>query len=512
MRMDQQLDRIKVLYVDDEEGNLMAFRASFRRDFDVHVALNAKEALDWLETQPVHVVISDQRMPGMNGTDFLSIVRTRWPKAVRLLLTGFSDLQAVVDAINLGGIHAYITKPWDPTDLKLRIEQAHEIHELRDEKERLLNSYRQVFDASGDPIIMLDTNGKILEANPAAVQLIKLDKPALLRTGFDQFVVDHLAVAQRMRTHRKGNIFRDVEVTLRTPDGRTIDCLITATLIGRTAEGTRMYQAMIKDITDRKQQQLYLEKLNRDLDKRVNVRTKQLLEALDDLGAFSYSVAHDLRSPLKNIKVMSEHLGSMAALRGDEEERDLSQRIHKNASRLINLVDNLLRFARTDSRTVESLEIDACGVAQESIRDLAIQHESVEFILPKPGEAMIHADPSMLRVVLDNLFGNAVKFTREKPKPRIELGYAHRDGADILWVKDNGVGFESDKNEQLFGVFKRLHASDRFEGTGIGLALVSRIMKKHGGWCWAEGVPDQGATIYIRFPAKGTDQELRRAG
>ena len=88
MRMDQQLDRIKVLYVDDEEGNLMAFRASFRRDFDVHVALNAKEALDWLETQPVHVVISDQRMPGMNGTDFLSIVRTRWPKAVRRLAPG----------------------------------------------------------------------------------------------------------------------------------------------------------------------------------------------------------------------------------------------------------------------------------------------------------------------------------------------------------------------------------------------------------------------------------------
>ena len=511
MSMDRQLERIKVLYVDDEEGNLMAFRASFRRDFDVAVALNATEALAWLEHNSVHVVISDQRMPGMSGSDFLSIVRTRWPKAVRLLLTGFSDLQAVVDAINLGGIHAYITKPWDPTDLKLRIEQAHEIHVLREERERLFNQYRQVFDASGDPIIMVDGEGKIHEANAAALQLVKLDRAELLRTNFTKFVVDKDIIMRRLKASRQGGVFRNIDVTLRTPDGRTIDCLITATGVGKTPEGTRLYQAMIKDVTDRMQQQKYLQKLNSDLDKRVNVRTKQLMEALDDLGSFSYSVAHDLRSPLKNIKVLSDHLSSMASLRGDADEQDISRRIHKGASRLISLVDNLLRFARTDSRKVESLEIDVAGVAQECIQDLAGDNAHVEFILPEPGEALIQADPNMLRVVLDNLIGNAVKFTKEQARPRIELGHAHKDGADILWVQDNGVGFESDKNEQLFGVFKRLHSADRFEGTGIGLALVDRIMKKHGGWCWAEGAPDKGATIYIRFPAKGADQELRQA-
>jgi PAS domain S-box-containing protein len=510
--MDPRSDKVKVLYVDDEEGNLMAFRASFRRDFDIHVAQSAKDALAWLEDHEVQVVISDQRMPGMNGADFLSIVRSRWPKAVRLLLTGFSDLQAVVDAINLGGIHAYITKPWDPTDLKLRIEQAHEIHVLREERERLFNQYRQVFDASGDPIMMVDSNSRILDANPAALQLMKMDKAALLATGLGHFIVDHPALARRMRARRDGNIYRNVDVTLRTLDGRTIDCLLTATMVGRTPEGSHLYQAMVKDISDRKQQEIYLEKLNSDLDKRVNVRTKQLMEALDDLGAFSYSVAHDLRSPLKNIKVMSDHLSSMASMRGDEDERDLSQRIHKGASRLINLVDNLLRFARTDSRKVESMEIDAAGVAMECIRELPVKADQTEFVVPKPGEAMIHADPTMLRVVLDNLIGNAVKFTKEKAKPRIEIGHTRNDGADILWVKDNGIGFESDKNEQVFGVFKRLHSAERFEGTGIGLALVDRIMKKHGGYCWAEGAPEEGATIYVRFPAKGADQELRRAG
>lgn len=510
--MERESDRIKVLYVDDEEGNLMAFRASFRRDFDIQVALSTGDALAWLEKNTVHVVISDQRMPGMSGAEFLSVVRTRWPKAVRLLLTGYSDLQAVVDAVNMGGIHAYITKPWDPTDLKLRIEQAHEIHVLREDRERLFSQYRQVFDASGDPIMLVDSNARIHEANPAALQLLNMAKGDLLNTGFDKLMVDHLTTVHRMRSRRDGNVYRNVDLTLRNPDGRTIDCLVTATSVGKAPDGARLFQAMIKDVTDRMQQQKYLERLNRDLDKRVNVRTKQLMEALDDLGAFSYSVAHDLRSPLKNIKVMSDHLMAMASMRGDSDERDLSARIHKGASRLITLVDNLLRFARTDSRAIESLEVDVAGVAQECVDDLPIPHGSIEFILPEPGNARIHADPAMLRVVLDNLVGNAVKFTKGQLKPRIELGHARKDGADILWIKDNGVGFESDKHEQLFGVFKRLHSADHFEGTGIGLALVDRIMKKHGGCCWAQGAPGKGATIYVRFPIKGSDLELRKAG
>ena len=275
-----------------------------------------------------------------------------------------------------------------------------------------------------------------------------------------------------------------------------------------------MYQAMIKDITDRKQQEAYLKKLNSDLDKRVAVRTKQLLEALDDLGAFSYSVAHDLRSPLKNIKVLSDHLSGLAAVRGDEEERDLSHRIHKGASRLINLVDDLLRFARTDSQKVECRDADVNEIMHECLSDLTLPQEHVEFVLPEPGTAIIHADPAMVKVALNNLLANAVKFTRNTAQARIEVGHSTKDGDDILWVKDNGVGFESQKKDQLFGVFKRLHTTAQFEGTGIGLALVDRIMKKHGGSCSAEGAPNEGATIFLRFPGQRQADEMqyRQAG
>ena len=503
------MERIKVLYVDDEEGNLMAFRASFRRDFDIHVALSVQDALAWLEQNAVHVVISDQRMPGMTGSEFLGIVKTRWPRCVRLLLTGFSDIQAVVDAINLGGIHAYITKPWDPTDLKLRIEQAYEVHALREERERLFDRYRQVFDSSGDPIVIMDNKGQFREMNAAAEQLMKLDRATMLNSGLGAFVQDLPELISRMRRNRHGRTYRNVEVTLHTQAGHTIDCLVTATLVGRTAEGGGLYQAMVKDITDRKQQEEQLKKLNSSLDKRVAVRTKQLLEALDDLGAFSYSVAHDLRSPLKNIKVLSEHLNSMAAVRGDEEERDISHRIHKGTSRLINLVDDLLRFARTDSQKVECRDTDVNEIMQECLGDMVLPKGHVEFSLPATGNATIHADPTMLKVALNNLLSNAVKFTRKAENARIELGHASEGGSDVIWVKDNGVGFESQKKDQLFGVFKRLHTTAQFEGTGIGLALVERIMKKHGGSCWAEGAPNEGATVFLRFPReRQADEQL----
>lgn len=510
--MERDMERIKVLYVDDEEGNLLAFRASFRRDFDIQVALGAAEALEWLEDHPVHVIISDQRMPGMTGSEFLSVVKKRWPRSVRLLLTGFSDIQAVVDAINLGGVHAYITKPWDPTDLKLRIEQAYEVHALREERERLFQRYHQVFEASGDPILIVDGQGRIHEANPATVQLLQLEKPVLLTLGIDKFIVDPDEVRARMRGRRRGSTFRNIEVSFCTGHGHTIDCLVTASRVGMAPDGSSLYQAMIKDITDRKHEEEHLKKLNRDLDKRVNVRTKQLMEALDDLGAFSYSVAHDLRSPLKNIKVLSEHLTSMATMRGDEEERDLSQRIHKGAHRLIALVDDLLRFARADSQQVQGQQVDVAAMAAECIRDLVLPNDQMRFVLPEPGTAFVHADPSMFKVVLNNLISNAVKFTRDRQHPRIEIGHEQAGTDDVIWVKDNGVGFDPAKHDQLFGVFKRLHPASDYEGTGIGLALVDRIMKKHGGSCWAEGRPDAGATVHVRFPSPAETMALGQAG
>ena len=288
-------------------------------------------------------------------------------------------------------------------------------------------------------------------------------------------------------------------------------CLATLTLVGRTDNGDGLFQAMVKDISVQKRTELDLKRNNDELDRRVAERTAQLETALEDLGAFSYSVAHDLRSPLKNIKALSEHLVGMAALRGGGEERDLSQRIHKGSTRLIALVDDLLRFARTDSQEVSRTVVDIGEMARECIANSAMETGHVRFDLPEPGQACVHADSSMVQVVLTNLLANALKFTRLRNDALIQVQVAI-DGQDtVVLIKDNGVGFDNSKNEQLFGMFKRLHPAAQFEGTGVGLALVNRIMKKHGGSIWAEGVPDKGATFFLRFPGQVKAQALKMA-
>ena len=505
-------ERIKVLYVDDEEGNLMAFRAGFRREFDVRTASSAAEGLALLEAAPAHVVISDQRMPVMSGAEFLAKVRESHPRAIRIMLTGFSDIEAVIDAVNKGGIHAYITKPWDPIDLKLRIEQAYEVHALRAERERLFQRYRQVFDSAGDPIVIVDETGRLQDVNPAAERLMGVDRSELMGSEIAPFVLEHQALLEAMGKHQDGKAFTNVDITLRTPQGATLDCLMTATYQGRTADGKALFQAIIKDITDRKQEESRLKKLNHDLDRRVAVRTKQLMEALDDLGAFSYSVAHDLRSPLKGMRSLTDHLSELARARKDGEIGDVSERIHRSTSRLIALVDDLLRFARTDTQQVHRSEVDLREAVIECLGTLDLRDRRVEITMPDAGLAIVPADKAMLQVVLNNVISNALKFTRTRDQARIGISHSVQEDDHVIRISDNGIGFNAQKSEQLFGVFKRLHKSDEFEGTGIGLAIVQRIVQKHGGACWAEACEGEGATVYLRFPGAAGAATLRKAG
>ncbi len=505
-------ERITVLYVDDEEGNLTAFKASFRRDFEIRVANSAVQGLAMLDEAPAHVVISDQRMPVMSGAEFLAQVRARHPKAIRIMLTGFSDIEAVIEAVNKGGIHAYITKPWDPIDLKLRIEQAYEVHALRAERERLFQRYRQVFDSAGDPIVIVDEVGNLQDVNPAAERLMGVPRVELMRSGIHPYVLDPACLVQAMKDHREGKSFTNVDITLRTSQGAMLDCLMTATFQGRTPDGKALFQAIIKDITDRKQEEVRLKKLNHDLDRRVAARTKQLMEALDDLGAFSYSVAHDLRSPLKGMRSLTDHLSELAAIRSDAEVSDVSERIHRSTSKLIALVDDLLRFARTDTQEVHRTDVDLREAVLECLATIDLGERRLEITMPEVGQALVPADKAMLQVVLNNVLSNAMKFTRTRDQARINVSHSREDGDHVISISDNGIGFNAQRSDQLFGVFKRLHKTDEFEGTGIGLAIVQRIVQKHGGTCWAEGREGEGATVHLRFPAVAGELPYRMVG
>jgi PAS domain S-box-containing protein len=499
--------RIRVLFVDDEEGNLKAFKATFRREWDVLLANSGEEALELLDKEQVDVIVSDQRMPGLQGDEFLSIARERHPKTMRMLLTGYADLEAVVSAVNKGGIYAYATKPWDENDLKLRIEQAFEVQVLRDDKDKLLHQYRQVFDASGDPIVLVDGRGVILEANDACGKLLGVGREELMSTKFTAYLEDPVELLRGLKERRVGSEFLNVDLTLRNNRGDLIDCLMTATYMGRQGKQRDVFQAIIKDISDRKQEEKHLRKLNSDLDKRVAVRTRQLLEALEDLGSFSYSVAHDLRSPLKNLAALSEHLHLLANERADGEALVFTDRIQKGAQRMIDLVDDLLRFSQTNTRELQAGPVDLAALVTSVIADQVPDDRLSQIELAiEPGTEVL-ADAPMLKVVLHNLLSNALKFSREQSRPHIVLSHRRSDGRDVISVKDNGVGFDPKHKEQVFGAFKRLHQPEQFEGTGVGLAIVHRIIAKHGGQVWAESGIGAGTTISLALPTSQSAQE-----
>lgn len=494
-------EKIRVLYVDDEAGNLVSFKSTFRREMHVAVATSGEEALALLQREEFHVIISDQRMPSMTGSDLLGLVRVRHPKMIRMLLTGYADMNAIISAVNDAGIYAYLTKPWNADDLGLRIKQAFEVHKLRSEREKLLKGYQQIFDRAGDPILIVDRFGRIVEANPACSKLLEtpiddlpgLDLTTLLEPGTD-FV-------KSLKGRRSGMEFVNVDVTLHTPGGSVIDCLITATYMGKQPNGERIFQAVIKNITDRKKQELRVRKQNAELDKRVAARTAQLMEALEDLGSFSYSVAHDLRSPLKNLSMLAGHLhASTIAQNNDEDQVACAARIEAGTHRLLGLVDDLLRFSQTNDREIACTAVNLRATIEEVISEQVTPDRMDQIQVRVKPDILVYADASMLKVVITNLVSNALKFSRDHVLQEITIGHEVQDDRDLIFVKDNGVGFDPQHRELIFGAFKRVHQNDVFEGTGIGLAIVSRVVGKHGGEVWADSALGKGTTIYMALP------------
>jgi signal transduction histidine kinase len=251
-----------------------------------------------------------------------------------------------------------------------------------------------------------------------------------------------------------------------------------------------------REITERKRAEEDISRLNEDLKYHV----VQLEESNRELDAFSYSVSHDLRSPLRHMAGFMELLQKRAWPQMDETNRHYMTIISESSIRMGVLIDDLLAFSRIGRSEMRTVAIRVKQIVQEAIGELREETKERD-IAWKIGELPeIHGDPSLLRLVLVNLISNALKFTRPRPRAEIEIGCTEEEDEFVFFVKDNGVGFDMNYAEKLFGVFQRLHHRDEFEGTGIGLANVRRIVSRHGGRVWAVGSLNHGATFYFSLP------------
>jgi PAS domain S-box-containing protein len=373
---------------------------------------------------------------------------------------------------------------------------------IANEAARRAGAYnRSLIEASLDPLVTIAPDGKITDVNNATEKVTGLSRHQLIGTDFaDYFTDPGKARAGYEQVFREG-LVQDYELEIRHRDGHMTPVVYSASVYRDEAGDVIGVFAAARDISERKRAEEEIRKLNEELDERVRRRTAELEATNKDLEAFTYSVSHDLRGPLRHIDGFSKLLFEEYSADLPEEARRHLSRIRDGTRRMGMMVDDLLNLTRVGRKELSMQLTGLSSLLEEAIGDLQPEMAGREIEWRIGKLPFVECDPALLRQVFANLLSNALKFTRPRERAVIEVGETTQDGRTVIFVRDNGVGFSMKYVDKLFGVFQRLHRPEDFEGTGIGLATVQRIVHKHGGRVWAEGKLNKGATFYFTLEA-----------
>lgn len=362
--------------------------------------------------------------------------------------------------------------------------------------------FRLMFNSANDAMFILNLQGQFLEVNQVTCDRLQYTRDELLQMTVKDLDPPEFAarVGERIRQTLEDGyaVFETAHIRR---DGVVIPVEVSARAIDYESEPAIL--SVVRDITERKQAENRIKRLNDDLKQRA----LKLESANKDLEAFSYSVSHDLRAPLRAVDGFSTMLLDRYGAQLDAQGRHYLQRVQEGAQRMGELINDLLVLSRITRSEMHSQVVDLSALARTIVTDLRKTQPERQVAFLIADDVVVDGDAGLLRAALENLLGNAWKYTSKHLAARIEFGVSHQDGQPVYFVRDDGVGFDMTYVGKLFGAFRRLHAADEFEGTGIGLATVQRIIHRHGGRVWAEGAVQQGATFYFTLPQSAVHYE-----
>lgn len=379
--------------------------------------------------------------------------------------------------------------------LRARAQQAAIARAHQQERVRADERSAQMLRSLREGVVLIDGHGKVLSFNPAFESAHPMDAVLGLALGSvpDSVWADPGIRQRLLEVAEHGRELWDFELEHAEADKSSRVILVNSQRLPDAKDGQRMIMLSINDITARRRDEQEVRRLNQ----RMRQQIDEVLDANRELESFSYSVAHDLRAPLRHVAGYTERL-AMHLGQGDEKARRFTDIITRAVGRMGEIIDALLAYSQLGRAAIRRLTVDMDAICREALATVATNTDAkIEWSIQHLPVAS--GDDSLLRLVWQNLLANAVKYSSGRTPPKIEIGVLPgAAGSEMVYfVRDNGVGFDMAHSGKLFGLFQRLHGVDQFPGTGVGLANVRRIVERHGGRVWAESVPDHGATFFF---------------